>query len=390
LARVAGVFLRACFDGSILMRVLFLDQFSELGGAQRCLLDLLPEIERRGWSAIAALPGRGPLVGMIRARGIEVREIPCGPYRSGRKGFADSVRFLGDVRAQVRVLRDLDADLVYVNGPRLLAAAAMAFGGRAPVLFHAHSRIPGGLAARLARWSVRRSNATVVACARSAAPEVGRDRLLVIANGTRDMGFRVRPFKDWRVGIIGRIAPEKGQAEFVQAAAIIARECPKTRFVICGAPVLAGTAYLDTVRALATGLNVEFLGWREDVQAVLADLDLLVIASKEEGMPRVLLEAFSAGVPVVAFSVGGIPEVISDGKTGFLVRERCAEALAKRLRQIMQLDPTALPEVAANARRAWERTYTVERYRASIAGFMERLVWDWRAERGREVLPAQR
>jgi len=108
----------------------------------------------------------------------------------------------------------------------------------------------------------------------------------------------------------------------------------------------------------------------------------LVIASKTEGMPRVMLEAFCAGVPVVAYPVGGIPEVITDGETGFLAPERTASALAARIREIMLLGQGPLRRVAAKARREWERCYTVEIYRKRVTNLMERLVSDWQAERG--------
>jgi glycosyltransferase involved in cell wall biosynthesis len=123
---------------------------------------------------------------------------------------------------------------------------------------------------------------------------------------------------------------------------------------------------------------------------VLAELDLLVIASKAEGMPRVMLEAFSAGVPVAAFPVGGIPEVITDGETGFLVRERTSNALAARIREIILLGQGPLRRVAVNARREWERKYTVEAYRKNITAVMESLVSGRPAAREIESPPTRR
>jgi glycosyltransferase involved in cell wall biosynthesis len=102
----------------------------------------------------------------------------------------------------------------------------------------------------------------------------------------------------------------------------------------------------------------------------MRDLDVLVISSKREGMPRVLLEAFSAGVPVVAFPVGGIPEVIEDRSTGFLARGE----LAATLQEVLESDPQTLREIAHRARREWERRYTVARYREGITTLMEQYV----------------
>ncbi len=370
------------------MNILFLDQFSALGGAQQCLLDLLPGIEERGWRARAAVPA-GPLAAILRSRGIEVDEIPCGPYRCGRKSVADLLQFAADVPRQTAAIADLlkGTDLVYVNGPRVLIAAALATRGRVPMVFHAHHRIAQGSARYLEGVVLRRSGAVVAACceaiARPLRDWVANERVHVIPNGTDDFGFTERSIEGpRRIGIIGRIAPEKGQAEFLRAAAVLVRGDLKsplpdgrgsvshgTRFVVCGAPLFGDRAYYDQVLRLASGLPVEFLDWQEDVGAVLRELDLLVIPSKQEGMPRVLLEAFSAGVPVVAFPVGGIPEVIEDGVTGFLAAD-----LAATLREVLEIDSKMLRVVARNARREWERRYTVELYRERIMNLMEQSV----------------
>ena len=112
------------------MNLLFLDQFSVMGGAQRGLLDVVDAAIARGWSVTVTLPGRGPLVEQLRSRKVNVEEIPCGPYQSGGKSAADFIQFALDVPRQRRILTNLmnriSFDLVYVNGPRLLPAAALA------------------------------------------------------------------------------------------------------------------------------------------------------------------------------------------------------------------------------------------------------------------------
>jgi glycosyltransferase involved in cell wall biosynthesis len=112
---------------------------------------------------------------------------------------------------------------------------------------------------------------------------------------------------------------------------------------------------------LAEGLPVEFTGWREDVGEVLRELDLLLVPSTSaEATTRVILDAFSAGVPVVAYAVGGIPEIVRDGENGFLARERSPESLAERVKEAMATD---LDWIARRARVEWERRFTLKRYR---------------------------
>ncbi len=106
------------------MRVLFIDQYSELGGAQQCLLDLLPAVRESGWEAHAAWPGEGPLVERLSSMGAAVRPIPCGPLSSGHKSWKDTWRFTSHAPSLASAIRDLAtnlrADLLYVNGPRVL------------------------------------------------------------------------------------------------------------------------------------------------------------------------------------------------------------------------------------------------------------------------------
>ena len=362
------------------MNVLFLDQFSALGGAQRCLLDLLPAIEERGWSARVAVPPGGPLVEILRARGVPVDELPSGAYGCGRKSAADILKFAADVPAQAAAIRALldqsRTDLVYVNGPRLLIAAALATRGRAPILFHAHNYVAQRSARALEGLALRRSGAVVVACCDAVALPLRKwvERVYTVPNGTADLGFVERSFekqRELRIGIIGRIAPEKGQAEFLRAAALLVRRAAHVRFVVCGAPLFGDHHYYKEVLRLGAGLPVEFLDWQGDVGVVMRNLDVLVIASKLEGMPRVLLEAFSAGLPVVAFPVGGIPEVIEDEVTGFLTRPG---GLATRLQEVLESDPSKLRAVAHRARCEWEQRYTLAAYREGITNRMEQCV----------------
>ena len=377
------------------MKILFLDQYSEMGGAQRVLVDFLSALQQRGWGAHVAVPGGGPLLEQLRSRNIAVTEIPCGPYRSGRKGISDLFQFARDVRRQTRIIRNVlkqgSFDLVYVNGPRLLPAATMAMPRETPVLFHMHYPIRQPLAARLAGWCVRRSGAVVVACSNSVAQtlagRIGQCQLQVIYNGTSDMVFRARDFsrdfsndKRRRIGLVGRISPQKGQIEFLEAAKLLAMEFPTLQFVICGAPLFGAEEYFDLVKNMATGLPVEFLGWREDVASVLAGLDLLVMPSKDEGTPLILLEAFSAGLPVIAFPSGGIGEVICDRETGFLVPDSSAKGLAAQIRELLTSDPLILKSTARQARQAWEQSYTLAGYHHRITDLVEKVVSGGRAK----------
>jgi glycosyltransferase involved in cell wall biosynthesis len=355
-------------------RVLVLDQYAQVGGAQRCLLNLLPAFTGAGLTTCLAIPGDGPFAAGARLHGVTVHAIPCGPYHSGHKSWTDAARFASDLPRQAFEIQTLarshEIGLIYVNGPRLLPAAAMAAGGR-PVVFHAHSIVRQTSAVSLMQWAVRKANAYVIATCRFVldrlAPYCPGDRSRVIYNGipAQTCARHARKHGEpWRIGVIGRIAPEKGQLEFVRAARLLlpSESC---EFVVCGEAIFSSSDYGRRVRQEADGLPIKFLGWRS-VDEVLPALDLVVVPSAiVDATPLVILEAFSAGVPVVAFRSGGIPEIIDDGVTGVLCSPQPGE-LAGTLLHLMRSGAAQLDSLAERARRACAEQFSLERYRAEV------------------------
>jgi glycosyltransferase involved in cell wall biosynthesis len=353
------------------MRLLILDQFSELGGGQQCLLELLPAIRERGWEALVGLPGGGPLVQRVRESGFETVELQCGPFSYGRKTLTDTARFLAQtprLARQVRALADrFGADLIYVNGPRLLPAVAAS---ERPVVHHAHRILPARAVRELCGFAVRNCGARVIAvCRYVAEPWVqfaGAERVTVIYNGVdgpRELAVRRRDAPS-KIGCLGRIAPEKGQLDFVSAVRLIDRERPGCKFVIYGAALIAEPAYEHEVRDAAVGLPVEFAGWHGDVQSVLAEMDVLLVPSgPHEATTRVIPEAFAAGTPVIAFPSGGIPEVIEHGRTGFLVDD--AAEMARLTLELLR-DRPRWSAIAEAARESWKSRFTLARWRNEV------------------------
>jgi glycosyltransferase involved in cell wall biosynthesis len=357
------------------MRLLILDQFSDPGGAQQALLELLPAVREAGWDVLVGMPGNGPLFQQIGALGFETAKLDCGPFRCGRKSPLDALRFLGGLprlARQVQLLeKRIQADLIYVNGPRLLPVAA---GSRLPVVFHSHSLVPAGPSRWIAGNALRRADASVIAACRFVAEPwtrfVPRDRVAVIYNGVAARPRKVaRRGGPPRIGCVGRIAPEKGQREFLRVASIVHRALPECRFVVCGAPLFSDACaqrYTARVRAEAIGLPVEFSGWVSDVDSTLAGLDLLLVPSTvPEATPRVILEAFAAGVPVIAFPSGGIPEIaraLADS-----VEQMAAMALA-----ILTGPAERSARISQAGREQWRRRFTLDRYRQEVLVALER------------------
>ena len=132
--------------------------------------------------------------------------------------------------------------------------------------------------------------------------------------------------------------------------------------------VFEASEYARSVREEADGLPIEFPGWRDDVAEVLSALDLVVVPSAVvDATPLVILEAFSAGVPVVAFRSGGIPEMIDDGVTGILCSPDPAE-LAQTLMKLMQCERARahLHSLATRAKDTFAERFSLERYRSEV------------------------
>jgi glycosyltransferase involved in cell wall biosynthesis len=364
------------------LNLLLLDQFSDLGGAQLALLDLLPAIQARSWRPVIAAPGAGPLFSRARAAGAIAERISCGPYSSGGKTASDIFRFSRDFPALVRQIRELSErhriDLLYINGPRLVAAAIGAVGRHLPVLFHCHSYIPQPYAGLLVGAPLRWAGATVICASRFTAEPISRyihpKNLHIVYNGVAGCKRAgIASAAGHRIGMVGRISRQKGQALFVRAARILIDRLPGCRFIICGSALFSDPAaiqYQQEVRGLAAGLPVEFIDWTDDICSVLARVDVLVVPSTvAEATTRVILEAFSGGVAIIAFATGGIPEVVQHGRNGFLVKEHSAEALAASLFDV--LSRSSLNGIRNAAREDWEARFTLARYQREVLQIAE-------------------
>jgi glycosyltransferase involved in cell wall biosynthesis len=151
------------------------------------------------------------------------------------------------------------------------------------------------------------------------------------------------------VGIVGRLAPIKNHELFLEAAAQVWAALPESRFVIVGDGETRPEVERK-IRALGLQDAVILTGWQRELGAVYSDLDLLVNSSISEGTPTPIMEALTAGCPVVATAVGGVPDMLDHGRLGLLVFSGDAESLAGAMLSALRdpLDTAATRAVMLN------------------------------------------
>ncbi|MFQ5574157.1 MAG: glycosyltransferase family 4 protein [Terriglobia bacterium] len=188
---------------------------------------------------------------------------------------------------------------------------------------------------------------------------------LVVPAGTRksvreELGFSE---DETVVAMIARLAPQKAPHIFVEAAesvaAEVADESRPVRFLLVG----DGPSRLEVneqIQRSSLGTKMVRTGLRSDVPALLAAIDVFVLSSVWEGVPYILEEAMGAARPVVSTAVGGVPELVEDGKTGILVPPKDSRALSEGILRVVR-DPGFAQQLGQAARARIEESFSVAR-----------------------------
>jgi glycosyltransferase involved in cell wall biosynthesis len=174
------------------------------------------------------------------------------------------------------------------------------------------------------------------------------------------------------VGTIGALVPQKGQHHLIDAAAIVVRAVPDSRFVICGEGELRHTLE-EQIRRKHLERHVFLAGFRADVLELLKGFDLFALSSLQEGLCTSLVDAMAASKASVATRVGGVPEVVADGESGYLVPPRDHEAMAERIIALLKDDARRARMGDAGLKRA-RKLFTVERMVEGTLATYERLL----------------
>ncbi len=376
--------------------ILFCSHVVDWGGAERVLADLLATLDRERFAPHLLVPGDGPLTERARELEVPIETIPIGGGGPVRKLLS----LLPAARAIRRVAERTGSDVCYANSMIAGYAGVLAQRERPHRLravWHVHIVSDSAIVRR----AQRRARA-VITPSREAAAALRRDDADVIENGVPDAFFTAgtEPEHATRlrrelglaaletggdgnptplVAIVGRIDPHKGHDVLLRACAAIE---PRPHVLIVGTEAFADSqarirGHTDTLQQLANTLGIadrtHFLGHRDDVPAVLAGVDVVVVPSTAaESAPRSIAEAQAAGRAVVASRIGGTPEMIRDGITGLLVPPGNVNALRDGIRGLLQ-DAAERSALGLAGREQARECYSLPRFAARVSDVLERV-----------------
>lgn len=347
--------------------VLHLCESSDTGGAESILISLVEGLDKDRYRSVVCLLSDGWLKVELEKRRIETVVIPQ-PHSFDVLWLFRAYRLLKDRGIHVMHSHEF-ATNVYASVlssltgvPVVATAHGKNYYGdkwrrRAAYRFVARQSTMVAVSADLKRFLMERigipaSDIRVV--------HNGIDlSRYVVREGNNDVKAELGISAGQRViGTVGNLFAVKGQTYLLKACKTVAGEFPT--FVL----LIAGEGdQLDLLREEASVLgisgNVKFLGFRDDVPSLLQAMDVFVLPSLSEGLPLSVLEALALEKPIVATNVGGVPEIMEDGVTGYLVPPRNPDVLSEKIRLVLR-NPDMAAELGRAGRKRVEKAFSLK------------------------------
>jgi len=362
------------------LKVLYLITELDVGGAERNLCRLARGVLRSGHGVhVAALDGRGPLARHLSDEGIDVTDLGLRGKR-GCSFFANLVRLLRSVQPDV-----LHTFLFHAN---LVGRLAAVF-SRPPAVISAVRVAEKRRLSHLAGdWITQWLCDMEIAVSKSVEhftrtrAFLPQRKLCTIPNSTDlleatlDANALQREFPETAGGKVlmhvGRLDPQKGVDILLKAFALLLKRSPGTWLLLVGeGPQKEHLASLAA--RLGVARRVVFAGRRDNVGDLMSGATAVVLASRWEGMPNVLIEAAAVGKPVVATDVEGVREVVLDGRTGFVTKKGSIREFADACHKLLSDEALAV-HMGAHARERAEELFSVDAMTRSTIRLYEKVL----------------
>lgn len=327
------------------MRIVYTVLNGKLAGGQMVCLQTIRAARARGDDAWLVTPSRGELTEILDRDEVPIALLPL-----------DRTFQLQGAWQLARLLKATRADLLHCHA--FVAGGILArIAGRlsnVPVVchLHAHPTYSAAPAIRTAQLALERATigwASYVAVSPSVVRSyadcgVQFPDVTIIPNGvalspsTVDRRLTTDDCQPQVIGYVGRLSKQKGLEDLLRAFSLLSGDFPSARLMIVGDDHEAGqyqSVLTSRARELGIDARVDFTGYQADIADVMARFDVFVLPSHLEAFPLTVLEAMAHGRPVVATTVGSVPEIVVDDTTGLLVPPRDPDRLAQALRTIL-------------------------------------------------------
>ncbi len=310
------------------------------------------------------LDGDGPLTDELRSRGVQVQVVQ---WSGGTRDPRGACRYFS------RFTRKRFSIIHQHYGGRLVSfLSRKATGGK--LVFHWWARakglVPavGSLPDADAVLTPSRAMADMIAWARPQVVYPGLPTYDCAQGADSQRASRPAPL----IGAAARLVPIKGIRAAIRAMALLREECPEIRLEIAGSgpeqPALEREA-----ESIGVSDRVTFLGWQADLKPVMARWDVFVLPSLEEPLPIVGIEAMASGLPVVGSDVDGLPELVQDGISGFLVPPLDHRALADRIGQLV-INSELCKKMSEAARQRAQQYFSAEQMCTRVTQIYDELL----------------
>lgn len=348
------------------VKVVELAASAEWAGGERYIELLARHLDRTRFVVDVIVPAPGPLADALRRLDVAVHVVPLEPLVSLRR-----------VQDLAALLRRLAPDVLQSHGARTNFYARLAgrLAGVRAVVSTVHNSLrdyPVSAARRTVYVALDRLTLPLAARVLCVADALARDygaRAVVIPNGVdlarfdpagadgRGMRATLGLASGPVVGFVGRHTDQKDPLTFLRVVAAVRREVPAVQALVVGDGPLRGALQTEARRL---GLACVFTGARPDVPALLAAMDLVVLSSRSEGFPFVVLEAMAMERAVVATAVNGVPEIIEHGVSGLIAPPADVGALTAAALDALR-DPARRAALGRAARGRVATRFTVDR-----------------------------
>lgn len=368
--------------------ILFFDTNTEIGGVVTMLTTMLRKLDRRLFKvAVACQRGGRPERAISRIPDQELVRCAFGtkpaeirrPFRQWLHDVAMIPVTVGTIfRLSWFVLKNRIEVLHTSDKIRsVFICYSVSVLTRRPFVYHVHGPYVPNALNRLALDRAQAIVANSHAMKADYVRQIGEcmERIQVVHNGTeilpevdgpdmrRQLGIEPDAIV---VGISSRLAPSKGQEEFLRSAARVLEQAPGTWFIVAGDDSIedGNRGYLERLKALAVSLGiahrVKFLGFCDDMTPVYRTMDIAVDAAWEEAFGMVVIEPMVFGKPVIATNAGGIREIVENGRNGLLVQPKNIDAMSEAMLSLV-LDGSLRKRLGARA-----RVVVAERFDATL------------------------